>query len=66
MTMTNITAGFRVTGIYPLDRTAIPILAKECRRESLAQKTGLQFIPLYSPLGQKSKERSQVYSFNVE
>ena len=58
MTMTNIVAGFRTTGVFPFNCSAIQTCSKEYRRESLAQKTGLQFIPLYSPLGQKPKEKS--------
>ena len=46
MTTTNIVAGFRTMGVYPLNRLAIPICAavKESggnRRESLAERTGL-------------------------
>ena len=50
MTMQNIISGFRTTGIYPLDRSAL-LPANEFRdkRESLAQQKGLNFIPLYSP-----------------
>ena len=50
MTMQNIVSGFRTTGIYPLDRSAVlPASEFRDRRESLAQQKGLNFIPLYSP-----------------
>jgi len=46
MTMSNITAAFKVTGIYPVDREVFSFPREEA---SLAQKSGLAFIPLYSP-----------------
>lgn len=56
MTATNIISSFKSTGICPFDRSAIKLPGKEkvvsssFKPESLAQKTGLAFIPLYSPL----------------
>ena len=50
--MIKITAGFRTTGIYPLNRMAVCTSAvggASKRRKFLAERTGLQFIPLYSP-----------------
>ena len=48
MTMSNIVAGFRVTGVYPLDHTAVPVSAMVKERggdvercESLAERMGL-------------------------
>ena len=51
MTMKNIVSGFRVTGICPFDRKAIriPEEYKSFKPESLPEKTGLAYIPLYSP-----------------
>ena len=58
MTMTNIVAGFHTTGIYPLNRSAIAPCGVEGhnntangkdRRVSLAERSGLKFIPLCSP-----------------
>ena len=52
MTMSNITASFRVTGIYPFDRTAVETEARgtvEDHPGKLAERTGLAYIPLYSP-----------------
>ena len=44
MTMTNIIAGFHTTGVYPLNRLAVPIRTVgkgNTRRESLAGRSGL-------------------------
>lgn len=45
MTIPNILAGFRVTGVYPFDRKA---LVPE-PQQKLAQDVGLKYIPLLSP-----------------
>ena len=50
--MTNIIAGFRTTGIFPFDRSAVDLRGYHGvpeKRMSLPQRTGLQFIPLFSP-----------------
>ena len=53
MTFNNVTASFRVTGIYPFDRSAITLPEdegyKEFKPEDLCRKMGLAHIPLYSP-----------------
>jgi len=51
MTVKNITSGFKVTGIYSVDRNAVQISGHKptFRPESLAEKLGLAYIPLYSP-----------------
>ena len=52
MTMANITGGFRVTGVYPLDRNAFILPGDEYHSHidlSLAASNGLKYIPLYSP-----------------
>ena len=46
MTIRNIVSGFKVTGVYPVDRYAL-VLPEESR-ESLATSSGLAFIPLLS------------------
>ena len=48
MTMANITSGFRVTGVYPVNRDAIDLPAVSAQ-QSLPEATGLAYIPLYSP-----------------
>lgn len=53
MTMHNIVSSFQVTGICPFDRTACVIPEEKnstTEIESLAEKTGLAYIPLFSPL----------------
>ena len=47
MTIRNIMSGFKVTGVYPLNRNALK--PPEEPKESLAAASGLAFIPLYSP-----------------
>ena len=47
MTMHNIIEGFRVTGVYPFDRHVV--VPRKLERASLAERTGLKFIPLCSP-----------------
>ena len=48
MTPRNILAGFRTTGIYPLNRNAIR-LPDDGVTSNLCQKIGLPYIPLYTP-----------------
>ena len=47
MTIANIIGGFRVTGVYPVNRDALSPPSLES--ETLSKETGLPFIPLYSP-----------------
>ena len=52
MTMTNVISGFRSTGVYPLNRHALmPAVSKpqNFNPTLLSEKTGLKYIPLYSP-----------------
>ena len=65
MTAPNIISSFRATGICPFDRSAIKLPETEqvfstFNPMSLAQKTGLAYIPLYSPVQSQSKSRSLV------
>lgn len=46
MTVANIMGGFKVTGVYPLDRHVLVLPQQE--PQELSQETGLRFIPLYS------------------
>ena len=64
MTLKNIQAGFKCTGIYPLKRDMIVPLVKDTTTSTLAQRTGLKFIPLYSPVRQQ--RRSTVPEFTQE
>ena len=65
MTMTNIIAGFRVTGIYPLNRQAVDGRRKSVC-ESLAERTGLEYIPLYSPSHHRRHVVQPEVTFNPE
>ena len=47
MTPSNIMAGFKVTGVYPLNRYAV--LPCDKVPMSLTERTGLKFIPFYTP-----------------
>ena len=48
--MQNIVAGFRTTGVYPCDRTALrQVKPPSFDPAKLGEKMGLKFIPLYSP-----------------
>ena len=47
LTPRNIMSGFHTTGVYPPDRTAIKLPCKQM--PNFAQKTGIAYIPLYSP-----------------
>ena len=65
MSMQNIIAGFRITGVYPFDRYVL--LPRESKRVSLADRTGLKFIPLYSPARrQPSKSSARMSYFSPE
>ena len=61
--MTNIISSFRVTGVCPFNRSVIKIYTENddesdftsFRRNDLAQRTGLAYVPLYTPTrGQSS------------
>ena len=47
MAISNIIAGFRVTGMYPLDREAMLGLISDV--SALSEETGMSFIPMISP-----------------
>ena len=52
MTLANIVAGFRVTGVCPFNRNAIRLPSEESTKfnpEALPKSTGIKYIPLYSP-----------------
>lgn len=60
MTMKNITSGFKVTGVFPVDRSAIQLpqdrRSAVFKAETLAVQSGLAYIPLYSPIKDDSSE----------
>ena len=51
MTIGNVSAGFQSTGIYPLNREAL--LPQKKKDNTLAESTGLKFIPMCSPMRQR-------------
>ena len=57
MTIRNIMSGFRVTGVYPVNRNALKVTEEPA--ESLAAAAGLAFIPLYSPAKPKLSGKMQ-------
>ena len=57
MTPKNILAGFRITGIHPLNRHAFD---PDHKKPSLAEKTGLRYIPLYTPSKSIAENKSDV------
>ena len=66
MTLPNIVAGFRVTGVCPFNRNAVR-LPSEARTkfdpEALPKSTGIKYIPLYSPA--RSHQPSKLNSTDV-
>ena len=57
--MKNIISGFQITGVVPFDRSVIRLHAVDgeededftsFRRNALAQRTGLAYVPLYTPI----------------
>ena len=46
--MTNIMTGFRVTEVYPINRNALREPEDMPTKQSLAAKTGLSYISLFS------------------
>ena len=60
MTGSNIVSGFKATGIYPFDRNVITFPSEEqsfskFKPESLVERTGISYIPLYSPAPVRTK-----------
>lgn len=53
MTMKNSVNGFKVTGVYLVDKYAIKLPSERIqttfRPENIAKESGLAYIPLYSP-----------------
>ena len=55
MTMTNVIAGFRTTGVYPFNRNIVKSKAALNPAEIfdpsvIPKETGIKFLPLYSPM----------------
>ena len=65
MTTKNIAAGFRTTGIYPVDRNAI-VLPGEKKKKSLSEETGVPYIPLFTPSKQHRIRTCEEHSDDEE
>ena len=57
----NIVAGFRVTGVFPVDRFKILPKSPQIKAPSICERTGLKFIPLFTPIRRHSM-RSHLFS----
>lgn len=65
MNQKNIISGFRVTGICPFDPSKVqgtvpaspPLKNRVFKPEMLSQRTGLAYIPLYSPVGERVRSK---------
>lgn len=68
MTLTNVITGFRVTGVFPFDQYALwpqdPAEVKQ--KESLAERTGLKFIPLFTPKPNKCQCHPRTPTFSED
>ena len=62
MTIRNIVAGFKVCGIYPLNRDAIKV-PKLKSIEKLSEESGLPFIPMLSP---DRQEKNSTSNFSLQ
>ena len=49
MTVSNIRAAFKTTGIFSVDRNAVQTTVSSQKNEKFAQSSGLPFISLFSP-----------------
>ena len=49
MTMHTVTTGFRVTGVYPLERSKVVPPSPPEKIDQLRKAKGISFMPLYSP-----------------
>lgn len=56
MTMSNIMSGFRITGVYPVNRNAI--ISEEDHSISMKKDSNVKYIPLFSPILSGSRSRS--------
>lgn len=61
MTPQNIMSGFKVTGVYPVDRYKV-LPNSPPKPPTLCERTGLKFIPLLTPLHNRTPRTSIVTS----
>ena len=65
MTISNVTSGFKVTGLYPTDHQALLKLIPDSSC-SMQEESGLAFIPLISPSVKGSKSIQKTEAANSE
>ena len=65
MSMSNIFAGFRMTGIYPFDRYALRPQDDQ-QKKSIAERNGLKFIPMFTPKPRRSCGHPETLIFSEE
>ena len=52
MSINNVTAGFKVAGVFPFNRNAVKLQSEKFKKfnpQSLSETSGIKYIPLYSP-----------------
>ena len=59
MSLPNITSGFQHTGVYPLKRPEPNQDPSSCDLSSLAKRTGIKYIPMYSASPSKRPQSGQ-------
>lgn len=65
MSPRNILSGFRTTGVYPPDRSAITLPSEEVPK--LATSSGIAYIPLYTPVKRRiSDSADSRFKFTAE
>ena len=65
MSMSNIFAGFRMTGIYPFDRYALRP-QDDKQKKSIAERNGLKLIPMFTPKPRRSRGHPETPIFSEE
>ena len=58
MSMSNVIAGFEITGVFPFNRYAFRAPDKSPKQKSLAERTGLKFIPMLTPVPSKRRSKT--------
>ena len=66
MSMSNVIAGFEITGVFPFNRYAFRAPDKSPKQKSLAERTGLKFIPMLTPVPSKRRSKTSTPKFTAE
>lgn len=67
MSMSNAIAGFHITGIFPFNRFACRAPDdKYLKPKSIAEKTGLKYIPILTPVLWKQQSKTSTPTFTTE